>query len=70
VKDGTTVSVDIHSMTDADDVMVRMEVISGLKINFFHLQIEFEVFTKVDGTFNPVIKPDPAHICKLHEVRP
>jgi hypothetical protein len=30
--------------------------------------MDIEVYSKIDGVFNPVVKPDPAHVCKLHEV--
>ncbi|KAL7015981.1 hypothetical protein ACKWTF_016754 [Chironomus riparius] len=29
--------------------------------------IEAAVYSKVDGVFNPFVKPEPIHVCKIHE---
>lgn len=34
---------------------------------FSCIQIEASIYSKVGGDFNPLAKPDPIHICKIHE---
>lgn len=68
IKDSTFLSIDIHSLHDADDILVRSKHSSlcGL-IKIWFKQIEAAVYSKVDGVYNPFVRPDPIHICKVHE---
>lgn len=40
-------------------------------MSFFQVQLSHQVeaagYSKVDGNYNPFVKPDPIHICKIHE---
>lgn len=31
------------------------------------MKINVAAFSKVDGVYNPFVKPDPIHICTVHE---
>lgn len=30
-------------------------------------QLDAAAYSKVDGVYNPFVRPDPIHICKVHE---
>lgn len=30
-------------------------------------QIHVAAYSKVDGVYNPFVRPDPIHVCKIHE---
>lgn len=63
------ISVDATCHISADDVVVSMIAHWLVRWNSFPLfqQIEAAAYSKVDGTYNPFVKPDPIHICKVHE---
>lgn len=70
IKDKTTMSIDTHCLADADDVVVScssLEIILKKLLKLFH-KIEAAVYSKVDGVYNVFVRPDPIHICKVHEV--
>lgn len=38
------------------------------KITKFKIyQIDAAVYSKIDGVFSPFVRPDPIHVCKVHE---
>jgi len=50
VKDKTHMTVDVHALADADDIIVTVAA-----------------YSKIDGVYNPFVRPDPIHVCTIHE---
>lgn len=51
--------------------MVRVNknlTISKIKVIFYPSKLEAAAYSKVDNVYNPFVRPDPIHICKIHEV--
>lgn len=42
---------------------------ANIQIQFNSIQLDAAAYSKVDGNYNPFVRPDPIHICKIHEVR-
>lgn len=42
---------------------------ANIQIQFNSIQLDAAAYSKVDGNYNPFVRPDQIHICKIHEVR-
>lgn len=68
IKDQTTMSVDAKSLIEADDIVVRENCETSWKgVQSSPPQIHVAAYSKVDGVYNPFVRPDPIHVCKIHE---
>lgn len=68
IKDQTTMSVDAHCLIDADDIVVRKnKKMFEKSVQRSLPQIHVAAYSKVDGVYNPFVRPDPIHVCKIHE---
>lgn len=60
-------SIDVHCLANADDIIVRKFSIFRTFFLYLLFQIHAAAYSKVDGVFNPFVRPEPIHICKVHE---